>query len=61
MFKKIILSVLTLGIYPLVSKSRKGLVKKNTKKYRDDGTVRKEVNFEYQFDDGTSPQPPSFE
>lgn len=61
MFKKIILSVLTLGIYPLVSKSRKGHFKKNTKKYRDDGSIRKDVTIDYDFDDGTSPQPPSVE
>ena len=59
MFKKIFLSLLTLGIYPLVSKSRKGHFMKNTKKYRDDGTLRKEVTVDYDYDEGTSPESPS--
>lgn len=58
MFKKIILSVLTLGIYPLVSKARKGKFTKSTKKYRDDGTLRKDVRFEYEYDDDESPSTP---
>lgn len=59
MFKKILLSLVTLGIYPIVAKSRKGKVTKVTKKYRDDGTIRKDVTLNYEFDDGSSPEPPS--
>jgi hypothetical protein len=58
MFKKNVLSLLTLGIYPIVAKSRKGKLTKVTKKYRDDGTVRKDVTLNYEYDDGPSPEPP---
>lgn len=58
MFKKILLSVLTLGIYPIVSKGRKGKFSKTTKKYREDGSLRKDVVVNYEFDDEQSPTTP---
>lgn len=61
MLKKIFLSLITLGIYPIVSKSRKGKLTKVTKKYRDDGTLRKDVTLDFEYDDGSSPQPPEID
>lgn len=58
MFKKILLSIITLGIYPIVSKARSGKFSKTTKKYRDDGSLRKEVDLSYEFNDDESPTPP---
>lgn len=55
MFKDIILGLLTLGVYPIVKKGRKTKLEKRTIKYREDGTVRKDVtlNFETDEDEAT--------
>lgn len=44
MFKDIILSILTLGVYPLVSKGRTLKQSVEKTKYRKDGTVKKHVD-----------------
>lgn len=60
MFKDIILSILTLGIYPLVSKGRtlKQRVKKD--KYRKNGTVKKHIDRETEYSEDDAPQSPQF-
>lgn len=57
MFKEIILSILTLGIYPLVSKGRKLKQSVEKTKYHKDGTVKKHVDRDTEYSEDEAPQP----
>lgn len=58
MFKDIILSILTLGIYPLVSKARTLKQSVEKTKYRKDGTVKKHVGRDTEYSEDEAPQSP---
>lgn len=45
--KKILLAIITLGIYPLVKKQRDTSLEKRTRKYYKDGTLRKDVEISF--------------
>lgn len=51
MFGEILKTIFTLGIYPLIKKGRKTKLVKRTKKYREDGTLRKDVILEFDTDE----------
>lgn len=51
MFGEILKTIFTLGIYPLIKKGRKTKLVKRTKKYREDGTLRKDVTLEFDTDE----------
>lgn len=57
MFKDIILSILTLGIYPLVSKGRTLKQSVEKTKYRKDGTVKKHIDRDIEYTEDESPDP----
>lgn len=57
MFKDIILSILTLGIYPLVSKGRTLKQSVEKTKYRKDGTIKKHIDRDTEYTEDESPEP----
>lgn len=56
MFKDIILSILTLGIYPIVSKSRSLKQSVEKTKYRKDGTIKKHIDRDSEYSEDESPE-----
>lgn len=56
MFKEIILSILTLGIYPLVSKGRTLKQSVEKTKYRKDGTIKKHIDRDTEYAENESPE-----
>lgn len=58
MFKDIILSILTLGIYPLVSKGRTLKQSVEKTKYRKDGTIKKHIDRDTEYSEDEAPQTP---
>lgn len=57
MIKDIILSILTLGIYPLVSKGRTLKQSVEKTKYRKDGSIKKQVDRDTEYSEDEAPQP----
>lgn len=57
MFKEIILSILTLGIYPLVSKGRRLTQSVDKTKYRKDGSIKKHINRDTEYSEDEAPEP----
>lgn len=49
---KTILNILTLGLYSFFSKKKDYSIEKNTKKYRKDGTLKKEVTLDADYSEG---------
>lgn len=57
MFKEIILSILTLGIYPLVSKGRRLTQSVKKTKYRKDGSIKKHIDRDTDYSEDEAPEP----
>lgn len=57
MFKEIILSILTLGIYPLVSKGRTLKQSLEKTKYRKDGSIKKHIDRDTEYSEDEAPEP----
>lgn len=57
MFKDIILSILTLGIYPLVSKGRTLKQSVEKTKYRKDGSIKKHIDRDTEYSEDEAPEP----
>ena len=55
MIKEIILSILTLGIYPIVSKSRTLKQSVEKTKYRKDGSIKKHIDRDTEYSEDESP------
>lgn len=57
MFKEIILSILTLGIYPIVSKGRTLKQSVEKTKYRKNGSIKKHIERDTEYSEDEAPQP----
>lgn len=55
MLKEIILSILTLGIYPIVSKARRLTQSVEKTKYRKDGSVKKHIDRDTEYSEDEAP------
>ena len=55
MLKEIILSILTLGIYPLVSKGRTLKQSVEKTKYRKDGSIKKHIDRDTEYSEDEAP------